>query len=163
MRFIYTLAIILILLLILTFSLQKFIFAQSANTATSDYIQIKNVTVDKNYLLALNAANQFLGSWLMRDLEKGSEFITEDLKNKLGYNGLFAFFTGTSNPHHQGFEIIGAKHINETKIRFYVWLYEYYTAENVTPYKRPLPYYIDVVKFNEYIWKVANLPVKVNF
>lgn len=128
---------------------------------TNDIIILKNIEVDKDYLMAVNAADQFLGAWLMRDLQKGVQFITPELKNSLTEEQLFAFFVGTSNPHHQGFEIIGKERINDTTIRFNVWLYEYYTGENPPPVKRGSPYYIDVVKSSEYIWLVSNLPAKV--
>ena len=130
------------------------------NPKSNDNAILKNVDVDKNYLLALNVADQFLSAWLMRDQNKGLEFVTENLKNSLGENGLFAFFVGTSNPHHQGFEIIGREHINGSTIRFNVWLYEDVTGETPMPVKRGNPYYIDVVKSTEYIWLVNNLPQK---
>lgn len=141
----------------------EFIFADTNFNAKSENIVINNVIIDKSYLLALNAADQFLCSWLMRDQKKGIEFITDNLKNSLDSNELFAFFVSTSNPHHQGFEILGYKHITDEKIRFLVWLYEDYTAQEVKQYKRPTPYYIDVVKFTQYIWKVDSLPSAIRF
>ncbi|HAN09312.1 MAG TPA: hypothetical protein DCP90_01720 [Clostridiales bacterium] len=118
----------------------------------------KDVLIDKGYLLALNSVDQFLGAWLMRDEKKGLEFITKRLKDSLTANESFAFFVGTSNPHHQGFEVTGSERVDESTIRFNVWLYEDITGESPTPKKRGKPMYVDVVKFNEYQWLVDSLP-----
>ncbi len=134
---------------------------ENKSSVSNDITLKTDVLVDKDFLLALNAGNQFLGAWLMRDQQKGSEFITVELRNKLGDEGLFIFFVGTSNPHHQGFEIIGRERVNDTTIRFNVWLYEYYTGDNPAPYKRNNPSYIDVVKFDEYRWLVNTLPIQL--
>ncbi|MCX8074736.1 MAG: hypothetical protein N2749_04015 [Clostridia bacterium] len=160
MKFLNILSYFLILALVLTIliSLKNPTLSRSAENIASEYLQIKNVAVDKNYLLALNSADNFLCAWLMRDQKKGEEFITKRLKDSLTYNELFAFFVGTSNPHNQGFEIIGEKHLSNKRIRFFVWLYEYYTMDNPKPYLRKSPYYIDVVKFDEYRWLVDTLP-----
>lgn len=154
---------ILLLLLIVVFSISllgcsKIVPSQPTPPQSGNLTIINNIEIDKDYLLALNSVNQFLGAWLMRDQQKGSEFITENLRKTLNENELFAFFVGTSNPHHQGFEIIGRERIEKTTIRFNVWLYEYYTGESPTPKKRGNPYYIDVVKVDEYRWLVNNLP-----
>jgi hypothetical protein len=154
--------IFIIIVLIITAFITNYLKHNKPNlNITSRYTIAKNIEINKNFLLAVNAADQFLCSWLMRDQNRGSEFIAEELKNNLGANGLFSFFVGTSNPHHQGFEIIGSEHINQSTIRFYIWLYEDVTNEYPKPYKREKPYYIDVVKSTEYIWLVNNLPTEL--
>lgn len=70
-------------------------------------------------------------------------------------------FSGLSNPHHQAFEVVGAKRIDSGTIRFYVWLYEYYTNTSPTPINRSKPYVMDIVKVSEDQWLVGNLPKEV--
>ena len=123
--------------------------------------QIKEIKVDKNYLLALRTADNFLLAWLNRDYKKGVELLSEKVKNSDNQEGLFMFFTGLSNPHHQGFEIVGKENINENTIRFQVWLYEYYTNETPPPTDRSAPYSLDIIKVNENSWLVNNLPSRI--
>ena len=120
--------------------------------------QIMEIKVDKNYLLALNTADNFLIAWLNRDYKKGIGLLTEKVKSSVKQEELTMFFTGLSNPHHQGFEIIGNYYIDDNTIRFQVWLYEYYTDETPPPAERSIPYTLDVIKVNENTWLVNNLP-----
>ena len=62
--------------------------------------QIKEIKVDKNYLLALRTTDNFLLAWLNRDYKKGVELLSEKVKNSDNQEDLFMFFTGLSNPHH---------------------------------------------------------------
>jgi hypothetical protein len=140
---------------IIAFSL----FTSGCQTADNTAAQPdKAVTVDKNYLLAINTVNHFLIAWLARDYEKGAELLTEKVKSSVPQADLRMFFSGLSNPHHQGFEVIGNEQVDENTIRFHVWLYEYYTGETPPPTKRPEPSSIDVIKVNEDTWLVNNLP-----
>lgn len=84
--------------------------------------------------------------------------LTEKVKSSVPQADLRMFFSGLSNPHHQGFEVIGNEYVDENTIRFHVWLYEYYTGETPPPAERPEPYSIEVIKVNEDIWSVNNLP-----
>ena len=129
------------------------------NTAVSSTAQqTKQVQVDKNYLLALHTANSFLIAWLNRDAAKGSEFLTDNAKKSVSPEDLTMFFSGLSNPHHQGFEIIGHENAGENTVTFHVWLYEYYYGDTPDPEKRPEPYTIEVSKVDESTWLVNNLP-----
>lgn len=122
--------------------------------------QDKEIKVDRNYLLALNTADKILVAWLNRDYKTGTELLTEKFKSSIKQEDLNMLFTGLSNPHHQGFEIVGKEYVDENTIRFQVWLYEYYTGETPTPTERPTSYSLDVVKVNENTWLVNNLPQK---
>lgn len=129
------------------------------NTAVSSTTQqTKQVQVDKNYLLALHTANNFLIAWLNRDAAKGSELLTNNAKKSVSPEDLTMFFSGLSNPHHQGFEIIGHENTGENTVTFHVWLYEYYSGDTPEPEKRPEPYTIEVSKVDENTWLVNNLP-----
>lgn len=125
------------------------------NSATA---QDKDVVIDKNYLLALNTINNFSMAWLNRDYVKGVELLSEKTKNSVPLADLKMFFSGLSNPHHQGFEVIGKEQVDENTIKFQVWFYEYYTGEKPAPTERPEPQSIDVIKVNEDTWLVNNLP-----
>lgn len=138
-----------------------------ANPISDDLLKkLNNVVIDKDYMLAVNSVDIFLSSWLMRNPEKGRQYITEDLASSLKEEELQGFFSGLSNPHHQGYEVIGGEKINNEAIRFYVWMYEYYTGTDIEQMPKPKPYYIDVVKsgkdkFGEDIWLVNSLPVEM--
>lgn len=129
-----------------------------ANKTADQQDNEETISVDKNYLLALNTVNNFLIAWLNRDYDKGTELLTEKVKSSVTQADLRMFFSGLSNPHHQGFEVVGNKYVDDNTIRFHVWLYEYYTGEAPPPTKRPEPYSIDVVKVSDEIWLVNTLP-----
>lgn len=120
--------------------------------------QEKVMMIDKNYLLAINTINNFLIAWLDRDYDKGVELLSKEAKNSVPQEDLRMFFSGLSNPQHQGFEVIGKEHVDNNKIRFQVWLYEYYTGETPPSVEKPKPYSIDVIQVNEDSWVVNNLP-----
>lgn len=123
----------------------------------------KDIIIDQDYLLSLNTGNQFLHAWLVRDFKEGEKYLTKEIQNKMTEEELIMYFTGLSNPHHQGFEISGAEKIDENTMRFRVWLYEYYTGED-TKVKRGSPTTMDIVKvgkdtYGQDIWLVNKLPL----
>jgi len=134
-------------------------FISGCNTADPSATQQKNeIKVDKNYLLALHTANNFLMAWLNRDDAKGAALLTDNAKKAVSAEDIKMFFSGLSNPHHQGFEIIGHENADENTVTFHVWLYEYYSGETPEPAERPKPYTIDVVKVDADTWLVNHLP-----
>ncbi|WP_103107959.1 hypothetical protein [Brevibacillus reuszeri] len=145
------------LLLSLLFVFSSLISGCNTSSSSETPLQ-KQVQVDKNYLLALRTANNFLIAWLNRDAAKGSELLTDNAKKSVSPEDLTMFFSGLSNPHHQGFEIIGHENAGENTVTFHVWLYEYYSGETPEPEKRPEPYTIEVSKVDENTWLVNNLP-----
>jgi hypothetical protein len=147
---------------IVCFTFAFSLLISGCNNANKSATQQDNIeaiiTVDKNYLLALNTVNNFLIAWLHRDSEKGTLLLTEKVKSSFPEVDVRMFFSGLSNPHHQGFEVIGNEYVGENTIRFHVWLYEDYTGETPLPAERPEPYSIDVIKVKDDIWSVNNLP-----
>ncbi|WP_312113625.1 hypothetical protein [Brevibacillus reuszeri] len=145
--------------LLLCFLFVFSLLVSGCNTSsTSETALQKQVQVDKNYLFALRTANNFLIAWLNRDASKGSELLTDHVKKSVSPEDLTMFFSGLSNPHHQGFEIIGHENAGENAVTFHVWLYEYYSGDTPEPEKRPEPYTIEVSKVDENTWLVNNLP-----
>lgn len=145
------------LLLSLLFVFSSLISGCNTSSSSETPLQ-KQLQVDKNYLLALHTANNFLIAWLNRDAAKGSELLTDNAKKSVSPEDLTMFFSGLSNPHHQGFEIIGHENAGENTVTFHVWLYEYYSGDTPEPEKRPEPYTIEVSKVDENTWLVNNLP-----
>lgn len=127
----------------------------------------KPLMVTRDYLLALNAMNEFLTAWLHRDAKSGVNWVSDEVKRKTDPEVLAAHFAGVSNPHHQAFEVTGKKRINEDTYAFDVSLYEYYTAQpdsvNGLPYKRDKGITYEVVRqgedeWGQPIWRVNRLP-----
>lgn len=134
--------------------------ASADSTARSEHT---GFTVTTDYLFALRAADQFMNAWLNRDLTTGRTLVTDKVKKEAGDSGLFAFFTGTSNPHHQAYELIGCKRVDENTFRFQVWLYEHYSGQQMQPAERGKGSTFDVVKVGvneagEGIWLANSLP-----
>jgi hypothetical protein len=154
-------AMIIMVSLLLTASLFTESPLVSANSMERSEHAGFEVTTD--YLFALHTADQFLNAWLNRDLNTGKTLVTDKVKKEAGENGLFAFFTGTSNPHHQAYEVIGRKRVDDNTFRFQVWLYEHYTGQQMQPTERGKGSTFDVVKVGvneagEGIWLVNSLP-----
>lgn len=118
----------------------------------------QKIVVDKHYLFAVNTINHFLLAWLNRDYDKGVETLSDTVKSSVPQEDVRLFFTGLSNPHHQGFEIISHERVDGHTIRFQVWLYEYYSGEDPVAAERPQPHLIDVVQAGEDKWAVNGLP-----
>lgn len=114
--------------------------------------------IDGNYVFALNAVDRFLHAWLMRDYKQGVKCITKKLKERVSKQELKRFFTGTSNPYHVAYEVVGWKYINDDEIRFNVWLYEYIEGESFSPIRHPEPFYIEAVRVGDEKWLIDTLP-----
>lgn len=116
------------------------------------------IQVGRDYLLALNTADEFLHAWLKRDWMEGPEYLTRDFRERAGEQAVKSFFSGVSNPHHQGYEIVGTERVASNVVRFHIRLYEYYTDTNPPPEPRPAPLDLDLEKVSEWSWKVKDFP-----
>lgn len=114
------------------------------------------IYIDKDYTAALRTADQYLYAWIMRDGRMAYDLVSENVKkNYADVNDFQIHFAGTSNPHHQAFEIIGDKRLSKDRIRFKVWYYEDYTGVYQPPYKRPEKSdFIELIKLDNYTWLV---------
>jgi len=113
--------------------------------------------VDQEYLMALRAANLFLEAWVHRDGEQGALTVTAEVKRLYSEEQLAAYFAGTSNPHHQAYEVTGSEQINDNAYRFKVWMYEHYTGAEVL-FEHPEPSYLTVVRTEDERWLIDELP-----
>lgn len=120
----------------------------------------EGIQVDRDYLLALNTADEFLHAWLKRDWLQGPKYLTANLRERAGEQGVKSFFSGVSNPHHQGYEIVSAERVSPNLMRFHVWLYEYYTDSSPPPEQRPPTLDLYLEKVSEWSWKVKDFPKK---
>ncbi|MBV7272064.1 WG repeat-containing protein [Clostridium sp. PL3] len=90
-----------------------------------------------------------------------SDNIKKQYKDK---NDFEAAFAGTSNPHHESFEIEGCSCRSKDRIRFKVWLYYNYTGQDLSPYKRPRNNEcIELVKINKETWLVDKVFTLENY
>lgn len=113
--------------------------------------------VDQDYLMALRAANQFLESWVHRDGEQGAQMVTTEVKKLYSEEQLSAYFVGTSNPHHQAYEVTGSEQIDENSYRFKVWMYEHYSGVEIL-FDHPEPSYLTVLRTGDEQWLINELP-----
>lgn len=113
--------------------------------------------IDQDYVLALSSANRFLSSWQSRDMEEGLKWLSLSLKHRKPSEELVNYISGTSNPHHQAFEVGGGKRTGEKSFAFEVRLYEHYTD---TKWERPRPQPSRIVLIEEQPgrWRVDELP-----
>ncbi len=116
------------------------------------------IYIDKDYMAALRTADQYLYAWIMRDGRMAYDLVSENVKkNYADMNDFQIHFAGTSNPHHQAFEITADKRLSKDRIRFKVWYYEEYTGVYQSPYKRPEKSdFIELIKVDNYTWLVDN-------
>ncbi|GAA3410202.1 hypothetical protein GCM10020370_53580 [Paenibacillus hodogayensis] len=85
--------------------------------------------VTRDYLFALQAANEFATAWTHRDPENGLRWVSDAWKAVKEPLEADAYFRGTSNPHHMAFELSGKRKPDERTFLFDIHLYEYYTGQ----------------------------------
>lgn len=126
-------------------------------TAVSASFKEERLQVDQDYLMALRAANQFLEAWIHRNAEQGVQMVTGAVKERYSEEQLSTYFVGTSNPHHQAYEITSGEQIDEDSYRFKVWMYEHYTGVEVL-FDHPEPSYLTVIRTDDEQWLINELP-----
>lgn len=123
----------------------------------------RGVDINPDYVFALHTTNRFLHAWLIRDYKDGMNYISDDLKKSVSEEELITFFSGTSDPHHMAYEVVGWRYVNEETIKFHVWLYEVVTSESSKSINHPEPFYVEVVRINKDKWLVNTLPMRENY
>lgn len=128
---------------------------------------IKNTTtgfdISPDYVFALHTTDRFLHAWLMRDFKDGVNYISDELKQNVPEEQLITFFSGSSNPNHMAYEVVGWRFVDENTMKFHVWLYEYISNESSNFINQPEPFYIEVVKVDKDKWMVNTLPMHENY
>lgn len=84
---------------------------------------------DRDYVMALSAADRFLKDWQNYDADDGMALISVRLKAKLAQDVLLKFLSGGENPGHQAFELGQGKKLGGGRYSFEVRLYEHRTGE----------------------------------
>lgn len=98
------------------------------------------IQYNAHYVSALSIANQFLEAWRTRDLEQGLSVLSSTLRSSKSEDEWFILIVGTSNPHHQAYEIGPGRTLPQGRFAFDVWLYEQYTGQGKDePLERPKP------------------------
>lgn len=85
--------------------------------------------ITRDYLFALQAANEYATAWSHRDPESGLKWVTDEWKAQQDPLVLDAYFRGTSSPHHMTFELSGKRRVDERTYLFDLRLYEYYSGQ----------------------------------
>lgn len=115
------------------------------------------VIVDDNYILALNAADEFLHAWATRDAVAGRATLTPAAIKRHSPDDLAMVFQGVSSPHHESFEIGPGRRLSATKYAFDVIEYAYMTKMGARD-PRPTPARIVVVQVAPEKWLVDEFP-----
>ncbi|MCS7463416.1 hypothetical protein N0M98_25245 [Paenibacillus doosanensis] len=119
--------------------------------------------ITRDYLFALQAANEFAAAWAHRDPNSGLKWVTDEWKARQEPLELDAYFRGTSSPHHMTFELSGKRRVDERTYLFELRLYDDYAGQPDYVLGFPADYgrggIIEVVKQGENergegIWRV---------
>lgn len=87
----------------------------------------RGATVDRGYVFALTAANDFLHQWAHRDWPEGVKLLSPRLLKSRDRDELEMEISGPSNPHHQAFEIGTGRKDGDERYIFEVTLYCHYS------------------------------------
>lgn len=117
------------------------------------------VTIDHDYVMALSAADQFLGAWATRDADRGYPLLSDRLKKSMDQERLRLAIAGVSNPHHTAFEVFGGRRLDKDRFRFFAYLFESYTGEPTKPRPRPDVQTITLVRKSGDTWVVDEFPL----
>jgi hypothetical protein len=85
--------------------------------------------IDDEYVLALSAADEFLGAWRMRDQDRGLAILSPRLLRSKGEARWRQAISGVSNPHHESYEVTNGRRLPDGRYSFDVYVYWYYTGE----------------------------------
>jgi hypothetical protein len=113
----------------------------------------KIITAD--YTKALQVVDSFLYSWVNRNAKDGIQFISKNLRDKIGDDEwIRQYMTGLSNPHHMAFEINSGRIKIGKGFLFDVTLYELVTYSECS---KKYSSTIEVIKENNE-WRIDILP-----
>ncbi len=91
------------------------------------------VTIDAEYVQALQTADLFLWAWQTCDFDLGLQLISRPLQSRLEQDpsrDFLQYIEGLSNPHHAAFEITGGKALGPTRFAFSVALFDHYQGNS---------------------------------
>ena len=117
----------------------------------NQYKTIKNA----DYALALSSADRFLTAWQFRRQDEGLALLSDGLKKNKSEEDLFSLLVGTSNPHHESYEICSGKQLKDGRFSFAVTLYETITDEQWCSHTSIK---IIMIKAGKENWLVDELP-----
>jgi hypothetical protein len=132
--------------------------------ATSIPAKSSHAAPTASYLEALRVADLFLNAWVRRDIDAGLALVSAaalsrgpggrlDLRG-----GVPDYMSGTSNPHHEAFEISPGRQVGSDRCAFPVRLFELYSGESTgLAYSDTLE-----VVFQGGEWRIDRLPRSYN-
>lgn len=111
-----------------------------------------------DYLYAVAAIDRFLNDWLNNDSKNGIALLTPHAKSGRTLDELRAYFSTTSSPHHEGYEVVGYKEESPARFESHVWRYGYAMGlyGSGASWSRPRPQTVSVVQQHG-SWYVNNL------
>jgi hypothetical protein len=113
---------------------------------------------DVDYMLALGSANQFLTAWQWRRQEDGLKLLSDSLKQRKSEEDLRLYLSGSSNPHHEAFEICSGKRLDKHRYSFKIQLFEAITGQEIWSDQCARSAIIVMVKEGQDKWVVDELP-----
>ncbi|RKN75847.1 hypothetical protein [Paenibacillus ginsengarvi] len=140
----------------LLYVLASMIPLEEVKTSDGMTAALPSPPVTRDYLFALQAANEFAAAWAHRDPDSGLKWVTDEWKAGQDPLALDAYFRGTSSPQHMTFELSGKRRVDDRTYLFELRLYEYYTGQPDYVLGFPADYgrglIIEVVKQGETEW-----------
>ena len=115
-------------------------------------------SIDRDYVLALSAANRFLAAWRSRDQDAALPMLSSRLITSKGEKYWREKISGISNPHHEAYEISGGRRLEDGRFAFHVWLHTHYTGFSLEPVRKSKPGRIILIKVAAEQWKVDDVP-----
>lgn len=113
-------------------------------------------SIERDYVVALATANDFLRAWQIRDQETGLLLLTDRLKQRTSEQALVNFFlTGTSQ--RQGYEIGRGKKLAPGRYQFPVSLLQEHAAATSKRMRAPASVLV-VIREGKNDWAIDQLP-----
>jgi hypothetical protein len=114
------------------------------------------LTFDRDYIVALATANDFLHAWQIRDQETGLLLLTDRLKQHTSEEALVSFFL-TAPSQRQGYEIGRGKKLAPGRYQFPVSLLQERASASSKRTRAPVSVLV-VIRAGKNDWAIDQLP-----
>lgn len=115
--------------------------------------------VDRDYILALGAANRFLAAWQSRSQEAGLGLVSPRLRREAGEERLRRYLSGLSNPFNAAYEIGSGSRLPDGRYAFDVRLFVYERGQLIERRQPPpRPSRIVLVQIGAEDWLIDEFP-----
>jgi hypothetical protein len=135
------------LLLLLLLSLPAHLFGRARNSAASP--------IDRDYVIALSAADRFLHAWQTDDEEAGILMLTDHLKQRTSEDAVHQFFSADSA--RASYEIGRGHKLASGRYEFPVVLFQS-ASQNGPRWMHPQSSALIIIKTGKSDWAIDKLP-----